>query len=1124
MWGVERGLVLRYYIYGVLFALIFCGIFTSAMAQDTDDAQAVIDDISFVERSDNDLLIIELRVGRRIVLLDAMFAYLTRGKIFIPLSETLTAIDFPIQVEPGDGTAEGWFLRESNTFSLDAVRHEVIISGQKKKIPADRIEMHYDDIFVDADLFAEWFPLNVEAKVSNQSVLFFSETPLPIEQKIERQNKQERLQNKQDYAIELPDYPLVNPDYVPIAWPVFDIRLNSTLSSTSTDTSVNTNGSVLWAGDLGYQSSSIFFSGDDNQGLSNVRMQFGRSDPDGKLISGLDLTEYEFGDVFTEQVPLVASGRSGVGITLSSFPLERANDFNRVTLRGDIQIDWEVEVYRNDELIAFQQASDDGRYEFIDLPLIGGLNIIKLKFYGPYGEVREEIKRYLVSNQITEPGQTYYRVGAVANDELVWDVSENSSDAPNKGDINVVAQVEHGIMQNFSVDAAVASITSDDTGERREYISVGTKNTWKGIFATTQFGRAFDDDGLAMQFGLDTSLDEWSLSAEHRQFNDFISDETNTSNPIVQTTRFGVNTSFKPDSEYIPRFLVSGTVQRDKTDNGTVDYDVSQRLSTFVGRTSISHVFNYGRSSLNSIEDTLDGSIFTSMFAEKLSLRGEVGYSVKPIKEFNSISLTSDYRLKKDVRARFGVNRQLGTSANTTYSFGLNRKFEQFVLGITSSYDTNENLSIGMNMSLSAGREPRENDWRLTANQLSQDGLVSARVFLDNDQDKAYSEGDVLLEDIGFKKFGGKDRENFTNEEGIALITGITGNKITPLEPDPSTFLDPYWLSLEEGYNMLLRPGRTALVEFPLIPTGEVDGTIYLIGYDREGNQRVDPVSQTRVQLLDNNNQVVKEEVSAFDGFYLFTSVPLGAYTVRVASDQLQSLDLVMLKGDYSAVLTSDELIVSGVDVNVIRQSDIGKDPDLEVMIPDEAGSNDGILFEAELEVAEIVEDKETVIADNDVPEIAAVPVEEVSEGILAESGLLPQSVQQTVKPVITDNINDAPVASQEDRLLVVDVQPHVGVASSRHTSTLSIAVMPSCEAGCMELLQHGCAFMAYRMQHSTSIGQVGFLLGVDMRSACYPQTWEIFEDMLWEQGAVQSLSPSEKQYNQTDDKPEWLL
>ena len=114
----------------------------------------------------------------------------------------------------------------------------------------------------------------------------------------------------------------------------------------------------------------------------------------------------------------------------------------------------------------------------------------------------------------------------------------------------------------------------------------------------------------------------------------------------------------------------------------------------------------------------------------------------------------------------------------------------------------------------------------------------------------------------------GQGQEIETNAEGLALVTGLTVDQPVSLSVDSSSLGDPFWVLQREGAELIPRPGKSTIVNFPVVPTGEVDGTVYLKKGDSEKE-----VSNVILQLVNNKGETLQEVKSAFDGFYLFTRV-----------------------------------------------------------------------------------------------------------------------------------------------------------------------------------------------------------------------------------------------------------
>ena len=100
-----------------------------------------------------------------------------------------------------------------------------------------------------------------------------------------------------------------------------------------------------------------------------------------------------------------------------NIPIDRGSVFDKIDLRGELPIGYEVELYRNDVLIGSVSDGVDGRYEFTQVPLEFGLNVPRLVFYGPHGERREEVRQINAGQERLAPGEFEFGVSAVQQDE-----------------------------------------------------------------------------------------------------------------------------------------------------------------------------------------------------------------------------------------------------------------------------------------------------------------------------------------------------------------------------------------------------------------------------------------------------------------------------------------------------------------------------------------------------------------------------------------------------------------------------------------------------------------------------------------------------------------------------------
>jgi len=191
------------------------------------------------------------------------------------------------------------------------------------------------------------------------------------------------------------------------------------------------------------------------------------------------------------------------------------------------------------------------------------------------------------------------------------------------------------------------------------------------------------------------------------------------------------------------------------------------------------------------------------------------------------------------------------------------------------------------------------------SDSVADNGSISARVFLDNDLDGQYGPDDTPVEGAMFDTGRGIIRET-TNEEGVLLLTGLPAWRDVDVIIPPQGLEDPYWSPTSDGFTVKARPGKTSLVEFPVIVTGEIDGVVYA----RQGTAVLE-VADVALELVDEEGRIIAATRSAFDGFFLFEMVKPGRYTVQVSREQMQRLGLVAT-GTKSVEIGGEGTIASG--------------------------------------------------------------------------------------------------------------------------------------------------------------------------------------------------------------------
>ena len=169
----------------------------------------------------------------------------------------------------------------------------------------------------------------------------------------------------------------VNQPYAFLSPPGFDVVLDGGLQSGARNRAfrydLRVAGDVLWSNFQGYLGS------DELGRAANARVMLQRRSLEGALLGPLHVREISVGDTFTPGLAIGPRSVSGRGLSLSTAPLEQTNIFNRIDLRGDLPPGFDVELYVNDVLKGSTNQAVNGRFEFLNVPLSPGVNVLRLK-------------------------------------------------------------------------------------------------------------------------------------------------------------------------------------------------------------------------------------------------------------------------------------------------------------------------------------------------------------------------------------------------------------------------------------------------------------------------------------------------------------------------------------------------------------------------------------------------------------------------------------------------------------------------------------------------------------------------------------------------------------------------
>ena len=854
---------------------------------------------------EDDLLILEVRL-RGALLLEAIPVVQREDVFFVPLIDLFGCLEFPIRVESDSGRAYGWFLAEDRSFLLDIDAGEVQIRGHTLPFNRNEVLSDGEGIYVSIPLFTDWFPVNLDVDIRNLLLRVASREPLPVEKRLERERIRERaLTNRA--LLDRPAYPMARAPYRVYSWPFFDLTLNGSYND-HTASKYRGSYSNFTTMDLLGLGTQIYVRGDQEEAVSDLLVRAGRKDSEGGLLKPMGATEFTVGDVYSTQSQLVAQSRGGRGVLLSSFPLDRPIEFDRTTIRGEGTPGWEVELYRSGTLLDFQVIGDDGRFEFVDVPVLYGLNLFRSVIYGPQGQRRVENRRLYVGPNLIEPGKGHYRIAASSHANDLLQIGDDCDDEDErKGEARISAEYERGLHRQLSAGISITRIPLSESGGvcQRTYLGSALRGSFSALYGVID--AAFDSDGgWAAQTALQTRWRGINLLGEYGRFVHFRSEQFLNSDLLQHRTRLRLDGG----TTFAVPFSFSLASTQGRRESGRVDTEGGGRLSLTLKRVLLSNELNWrgetgGRGAPG---DRTWGQALLNSRVRSLVLRGALQYRLHPDRQVQNFTLSASCRNERFGRVTFDVDKALDGGNWVTYTLGWNRTLPLFTFGLGGSWRDDGTVTVGTSVQASLGREPSSGRWNVRSKSMAASGVALARVLLDQNGDGIANAGDRPIPGVRLRVNRSAAAGPPTNDRGETLITGLSAHRVTDITVNEDSFEDPFWIVRPVGMSVLPRPGSTAMMEFLVEETGEIDGTVFL----RLGEE-VRPVSRVKLELLDGDGKVTNRTESAFDGFYLFEKIPFGQYKLRIVKEQSGRFEVT--GPARSLPIDEGNPILSGIDL-----------------------------------------------------------------------------------------------------------------------------------------------------------------------------------------------------------------
>lgn len=819
-------------------------------------------------------LLFRIRVGKRLTLDNPLLGRVENRGIVLSFRDFISAIEFPIEIDPAGTTASGWYIRENRTFNLDYSKREVRTENGTFIIP-ETVTSSGGDLYVPAETLAQWFGLKLRPDPSSLELFLESPVLLPVQERLARRNKDFKSQR-----LGPPVLPLGGGEPEIAALPFVDVSTRSGYrrEGHSGDGELRNIASIRTAGDFAHGTLVSQTQLDDRDGITNVRANYKRSSLDPELLGPLKARRYEIGDVIPVRQPITSSNPQELGVRVTNIHPLRNYLRPSTTLSGSAFPGWDVELYRENQLIGIQTVGEDGLYTFENVDLFRNDNTFRVILYGPQGEVREETLYIPVDSQRLSSMGSAYDVSITQTNSQTY--RQRKLDTEDDDSLHFSAIYEKPVGSSSAVTLGLES--EQRSGEQRATGQAGISTTISETLLN--LNAAIDNRGeMAAElvsrrdFGKHQIRNEMNWAADEYDTEDadegreVFSEQLRINGPLP--FNIGRHPSYNLGYNY---FLNADDMA---STSGYVGFNAA------FNRIALNQQFNFANS--DSAADPEFHSLTTlSGMTGGNRLRFVADYEMVPESRLDRVTANLQRNLNRNLELGLNLDHQIDPrltegSAQLNWNAGFARISPEVI------YNSDNDLAATLSTRFGLARNPHKGTIQMFERGITASGGVSAFVFLDRDGDGTFSDGDEPIPDavIQAPQNGGRV---VTDAEGLAFMNRMAEMRPTDVYVDPNSLPDPLWIAGFAGLSVIPREGHVVSLDFPVHLAGEIDGT--LLEDTGEGTSR--PLRGIELHLYTPDGEKALSTFSENDGFYLFSPIPPGTYYLIVDGNDLADRNL----------------------------------------------------------------------------------------------------------------------------------------------------------------------------------------------------------------------------------------
>jgi hypothetical protein len=784
-------------------------------------------------------------------------AVVSKEASWLSVTDVFDFLKIRSSLSGGADTVSGSFITEQALFIIDRKHHRILFQGKVFELQPNDFIRTPTSLFMKTELFGLVFGLDCKFNFRSLSVKMDTKLELPAI----REKKQEIMHNN----INRLRGQLVGDTLIKRTYPLFQFGMADWAVITTqrmqgnNDTRLNLSLGAIIAG--GETNVSLNYNNTSRQQLSQThdsmnvirpfdqRQQYYRW----RLVNNdhRALRQIIAGKIFAQSTASIYD--PVVGVQVTNTPTTFRRSFGSYTLSNFTEPGWGVELYVNNELVDYLKADASGFFTF-QVPLVYGNSLVKLRFYGPWGEERIREENISIPFNFLPQREFEYMLSAgVVEDSINSRFGRLS--------------LNYGATKYITVGGGVEYLSSVKSGKIMPYVNtsvrIASNLLFSGDYSYGIRARGILSYRLPSNLQIELNYSRYKKGQTAINYNYLEERKVTVSKPFFGRsfavfTRLTMNQIILPETKYTTaEWLMSGAVK-----------SVGANLTTFA-----------------IITDQQDPYLYSNL---SLTFRMPAQILVTP-------QIQYEYNHSKIISSRCEVGKYLFRRGYMNISYEKNFKSNFSNAGVGFRYD----FSFART-SVSAMRSNNET----VLVQSAAGSLINDHGHLDvNNRSSVGLGGIVMAPFLDLNDNGHRDAGE-PRVEGLQIVVNggriihdkrDTTIRILDLEPYTNYYIDMSrnsfnniaWQVKYKTMSVAIDANRVKRVEVPVIIAGEASGTVSLKKKDQ-----LEGIGRIVICIYRQNGSLAGRVVTEPDGFFSFMGLAPGNYIASADTIQLHKLGI----------------------------------------------------------------------------------------------------------------------------------------------------------------------------------------------------------------------------------------